>query len=72
MLISVFVATPVTAANMLDRKIGDPQLQYALSSVLFPERFTTKDIWFRRVNAKRGAAGEILFLTINTFRRGRY
>jgi len=78
MLISVFVATPVTAANMLDRKIGDPQLQYALSSVLFPERFTTKDIWFRRVNANEARLakffddqhlppGSVLMDTANTW-----
>jgi hypothetical protein len=76
--LSVFVATPVTAANMLDRKIGDPQLQYALSSVLFPDRFTTKEIWFRRVNANEAQLakffddqhlppGSVLMDTANTW-----
>lgn len=55
---SVLIAIPVTAVNMLDPKIGDPQLQYALSSVLFPERFTAKDIWFRRINVNENQIAE--------------
>ena len=47
---SAFLAIPITTAAMLDRRIGDPQLQVGLSSVLFPERFHTSDSWYRRIN----------------------
>lgn len=47
---TALIAIPVTTVNMLNPKIGDPQLQYALNSVLHPERFSTKEIWFRRIS----------------------
>ena len=47
---SVLVAIPVTSVAMLDRRIGDIQLQFGLNSLIFPERFTTADTWYRRIN----------------------
>ncbi len=47
---TVLLAAPVTAISMFDPRIGDPQLQYGLSSVLFPDRFHTGETWFRRLN----------------------
>lgn len=75
---TVVIAIPVTTVNMLNPKIGDPQLQYAFNSVVFPERFTTKEIWFRRisVNEERMAhffdsqhlpAGSVLMDTANAW-----
>lgn len=58
--ISTFLAIPVTTAAMLDRRIGDPQLQVGLNSVLFPDRFHTSDSWYRRLNVNEREIADFL------------
>jgi len=57
---SVFLAIPITATAMLDRRIGDPQLQVGLNSILFPERFHASENWYRRLNVNESEIAEFL------------
>ncbi len=53
---TVLISIPVSAMATLDSRIGDQQIQFGIGSVLFPDRFDTADIWFRRIYANESQA----------------
>lgn len=60
LIATTFLATPITAVAMLDRRIGDPQLQVGLNSVLYPDKFHAEDSWYRRLNITEAEIAKFL------------
>lgn len=46
---SLFIAFPVTAKSMLNKDIGNHQLEFGLNSLLDPRRYPPDEQWYRRV-----------------------
>lgn len=57
--VSTFLAMPITAIAMCDRRIGDTQLQLGVASVLFPDR-NRDDRWYRRQSENESEVAKFL------------